>query len=75
MQPAAPAAQSVSQPQSQSHGASIAVGAALSAVVAFAVTSLVSTGPSLATIENMAVPLEVALTNGKPTVLEFYANW
>jgi hypothetical protein len=31
--------------------------------------------PSLVTLEQMAVPLEAALSNGKPTVMEFYANW
>jgi thiol-disulfide isomerase/thioredoxin len=30
---------------------------------------------TLATIAEDSVPLEVALTNGKPTLMEFYANW
>ena len=30
---------------------------------------------TLATIAKDSVPLEVALTNGKPTLMEFYANW
>jgi len=44
-------------------------------VVAFAASRLLAGGPSLAALEEQAVPLEVALTNGKPTVMEFYANW
>lgn len=34
-----------------------------------------TTGVSLSTMAEEAVPLEVALTNGKPTLMEFYANW
>jgi hypothetical protein len=44
-------------------------------VVAFAASRLLVGGPSLAALEQQAVPLEVALSNGKPTVMEFYANW
>ncbi len=34
------------------------------------------TGPGLlSTMAEDAVPLEVALGNGKPTLMEFYANW
>jgi thiol-disulfide isomerase/thioredoxin len=32
-------------------------------------------GANLATLEKASTPLELALTNGKPTVLEFYADW
>ncbi len=34
-----------------------------------------STSASLSSLAEDAVPLEVALTNGKPTLMEFYANW
>ena len=53
----------------------LAAGAAVAAAVAFAALRLLSGGPSLASLERQAVPLEVALRNEKPTVLEFYANW
>jgi thiol-disulfide isomerase/thioredoxin len=32
-------------------------------------------GASLETQATQSTPLEVALTNGKPTLMEFYANW
>ena len=34
-----------------------------------------STSASLSSLAKDAVPLEVALTNDKPTLMEFYANW
>lgn len=30
---------------------------------------------SLTTLDKQSTPLEVALSNGKPTLMEFYANW
>jgi thiol-disulfide isomerase/thioredoxin len=32
-------------------------------------------GSSLETQANQAQPIDIALTNGKPTLMEFYANW
>ncbi|GAP95331.1 thioredoxin family protein [Leptolyngbya sp. NIES-2104] len=34
-----------------------------------------NTGVSLNEMSAASTPLEVALTNGKPTLMEFYANW
>ena len=53
----------------------LAAGAALAAAAAFTAARLFSGGPSLASLERQSVPLEVALRNEKPTVIEFYANW
>lgn len=46
-------------------------------MVLFAVTRLGGGGgaPTLATLESLSTPLEVALVNGRPTLVEFYANW
>jgi thiol-disulfide isomerase/thioredoxin len=30
---------------------------------------------SLANLETTSIPLEVAMANGKPSIIEFYANW
>lgn len=51
-------------------GGAVAAGAAL-----FLATRLLTGGPSMAALEQQAVPLELALSNGKPTVVEFYASW
>lgn len=34
-----------------------------------------NTDVSLTTLDENSTPLEVALSNGKPTLMEFYANW
>ncbi|MEB3277707.1 MAG: thioredoxin family protein [Lyngbya sp.] len=34
-----------------------------------------ATSTSVAELAEESIPLEVALSNGKPTLLEFYANW
>ncbi|HEY9778947.1 MAG TPA: thioredoxin family protein [Leptolyngbyaceae cyanobacterium] len=34
-----------------------------------------NTDVSLAALDETSTPLEVALSNGKPTLMEFYANW
>ena len=50
-------------------GAGFALGVAL-----FAATSL-GGAPTLASLERDAIPLDAALANGRPTVVEFYADW
>jgi thiol-disulfide isomerase/thioredoxin len=54
----------------------------LIALVAIVLTGLFAfslklegSGTSLAALAKTAVPLEVALANGKPTLMEFYADW
>ena len=34
-----------------------------------------NTDVSLTALDENSTPLEVALSNGKPTLMEFYANW
>ncbi len=34
-----------------------------------------TTSTSLAQLDQQSTPLDVALTNGKPSLMEFYANW
>ncbi len=50
----------------------VAIG--LSTAVFFGLNTQTS-ATSLTAMAESAVPLEVALANGKPTLLEFYANW
>ncbi|KIZ07440.1 thioredoxin-like protein [Monoraphidium neglectum] len=83
---AAPAQQQQQQPQQQqqqpvastsSGGGNglLAGGAVAMGVVVFAASRLLAGGPSLAALESEAVPLDVALSNGRPTLVEFYASW
>jgi thiol:disulfide interchange protein len=43
--------------------------------VALFASGLGGGAPTLASLEKDAVPLDVALANGRPTVVEFYADW
>eukprot|EP00898_Chlorokybus_atmophyticus_P001865 jgi/Chlat1/267/Chrsp1S03160 len=76
-----PAVPSAAQPASSSSGGGappgklIAGAAAGFAVAAFATIRVLGGGPTLATLAASAVPFDVALQNGRPTVVEFYADW
>ncbi|GAB4137239.1 MAG: thioredoxin family protein [Cyanobacteria bacterium J069] len=50
------------------------VAIALSTSIFFGLQTPTGSG-SLTALAESAVPLEEALTNGKPTLMEFYANW
>lgn len=43
--------------------------------IALFLTTRVFSGPSFAALEAGSVPLDEALSNGRPTVVEFYADW
>lgn len=53
----------------------LAIGAVAAGVLLFGGMRLSAAGPSLASIQDMSIPIDVALANGKPTVLEFYAKY
>lgn len=76
--PATPApesdAKSTSEDASPPNNALLAGGAAVVGIALFLFTRLGS-GVSFADLEERSVPLDIALTNGKPTVVEFYASW
>ncbi len=72
---AAPAASTSGSGGSSSSGGFLASSAFAAGVVIFAASRLLAGGPSLAALEGEAVPLDDALRNGRPTVVEFYASW
>ncbi|HEY9761586.1 MAG TPA: thioredoxin family protein [Trichocoleus sp.] len=53
----------------------VVLAAVLLAIAIFLGIRTQSPTASLSTLAESAVPLETALTNGKPTFVEFYANW
>ena len=62
------------EPPSSPPGKAIA-GAGFALGVALSASGLGGGAPTLASLEKDAVPLDVALANGRPTVVEFYADW
>ena len=74
-EPASPAPPVSAPPPSG--GGPLAVGAVALGAVAFIASRLVagSAGASLADVASGAVPLGAALASGRPTVLEFYADY
>ena len=71
-EPAAPQAVSTN---SNGKGSLIAGGAVGFGVTVFLAARLSIGGPSFATLEADSIALDAALSNGRPTVLEFYADW
>ena len=53
----------------------IAGGAVGFGIAAFVALNLASGAPTFENLERASVPLDTALQNGKPTVIEFYASW
>ncbi|GBG80327.1 hypothetical protein CBR_g30695 [Chara braunii] len=41
----------------------------------FMATRLAGAGPDLSTLEKSSLPFEYAMSNGRPTMVEFYADW
>ena len=62
------------EPPSSPPGKAIA-GAGFALGVALFASGLGGGAPTLASLEKDAVSLDVALANGRPTVVEFYADW
>ena len=53
----------------------IAGGAVGFGIAAFVALNLASGAPTFENLERASIPLDTALQNGKPTVIEFYASW
>jgi len=53
----------------------VALGSVAAGVVLFAVTRLGGGGVGLEQLAANSIPLDKALSNGHPTVVEFYADW
>jgi thiol-disulfide isomerase/thioredoxin len=68
-------ADNAASPSNQTSNWIVAVVAVILAVAVFLGIRVQSVSPSLVALAESAVPYEVAQTNGKPTLLEFYADW
>jgi len=73
----APAAAAAPVPPSGGSGGALAGGAVAAGVALFLAARFLSggAGASLAALESASLPLDSALRNGKPTLVEFYAPW
>ena len=63
------------QPEASTSKAPWAAGAVGLGVAVFLATRLAGGGVSILSLERASVPLDVALANHRPSVLEFYADW
>jgi thiol-disulfide isomerase/thioredoxin len=68
-------AENPASPSSTIRNLIVAVAAIALTVAFFLGIRTQSTSPSLAALAESAVPYELAQTNGKPSLLEFYADW
>ena len=70
-----PLAPAPAPPEEPANNGKAIAGAGFALGVALFVGGLGGGAPTLASLEKDAVPLDVALANGRPTVVEFYADW
>ena len=56
-------------------GGALGAAAAGTGVALFAATRLVGGAPSLGELAETSLPLATAVSNGRPSVVEFYADW
>jgi len=70
-----PMTENAMPPSNQIRNLVVAMAAIALTVLVFLGIRTQSASPSLAALAETAVPYDVAQTNGKPSLLEFYADW
>jgi thiol-disulfide isomerase/thioredoxin len=70
-----PASPPPAVPASSTRNLVVAIAAIVLSALVFIGFRTQTATPSLSALAETATPYEVAQTNGKPTLLEFYANW